>query len=126
MIRTTLEALREENPPHAAYMAGMVDAVRANGQGGYERAEVAAQAVRGIVTVGGAEWAVLVEEIGEPTARDWRLAQNAYGSSKVLRVEGDATEATCQGCEACVFGAIFPCPSQTGVWYAAHPLPAFR
>jgi hypothetical protein len=40
-----------------------------------------------------------------------------------LRERINRTEATCQGCHQCKWGAIAPCPSQTAVWHRARREP---
>ena len=116
----TLERIAGESPERAAYIAHLIDWCAVEGPR-FARASVAAEAVRGVVRVASDEWRVLVEVYAEPSAPDWKTAQRTYGPTLHVPVEGGATEATCQGCESCAFGATFPCPSQTGVWFANHP-----
>lgn len=70
--------------PHATYVRGLVERVRELQADGGAKANVAAMAVRGIVTTKGVEWAVLVETFGIPTTSDWAMAQRAYGPTKGL------------------------------------------
>lgn len=70
--------------PHAAYVQTLLDGVEANARDGGRLAQVAAIAVRGIVSVSSVEWSVLVETYGIPTTRDWQMAQRAYGPARNL------------------------------------------
>jgi hypothetical protein len=49
------------------------------GKGGYQRAALACEAVRGIVAVGEPEWIVGVMRFGEPNRDDWYRAIETYG-----------------------------------------------
>lgn len=76
-LSATLVAMRETNPARARYAESLIDSVE---HASYLRgAEVACVAVRGIVSCGSDEWAILVETFGEPAADDWWMAQAVYG-----------------------------------------------
>lgn len=76
--------LRVANPAQASYVDGLIAGVTANASDGGTRAQVAALAVRRIVSYGGTEWGIVVDRFGEPSHSDWVKAQAAYGPNRKL------------------------------------------